>query len=271
MRRALLLAVLVSGLLVAFAGVAWADFIPCMGGRCEGTQDPDVIEGTEGIDRIFALGGGDFVEAFGGADEINGQNGSDRVHGDNGNDTHNGGNGPDSLEEFSDTTGRDVMNGGTDTDFMQGGPQADILRGQDGDECFQDSAEGIIFFQMFGDEGNDDLFGNAGEDCMEGEEGTDEHYGGADNDVIDALDGDLDPVTGDPLGTHDVVDCGGGFDHAAVNRDEDIVRGNCEDVFDISATSTAVAPPTFGTTEEEQQQAREAFIQEHGLAPEPAG
>jgi Ca2+-binding RTX toxin-like protein len=269
MRRALLLAVFGSGLLVAFAGVALAAVITCTGGRCEGTEFPDFITGTEGIDRIFGLGGGDLIDAKGGADEINGQNGSDHSDGGNGADTHNGGNGPDLIHEFGTMTGRDVFNGGADTDYIEGGLGGDILRGQDGDECFQQ--EGIANFQMFGDEGNDDLFGNAGEDCMAGEEGTDEHYGGADNDAIDSVGGDLDPLTGDPLGTQDLVDCGGGFDHALVNRDEDIVRGNCEDVFDISATITAVAPPTSGTTDEEQQQIREVFIQEHGLAPEPAG
>jgi Ca2+-binding RTX toxin-like protein len=262
MRRAALLAVVGSVLLVAFAGVALAAVITCTGGRCEGTQEPDDITGTEVRDRIFALGGGDFVQAFGGDDEINGQNGSDHIHGGgNGNDIHNGGNGPDSLEEFGTMTGRDVMNGGTDADFMEGGLQGDTLRGQDGDECF--STPDFVGIEMFGDEGNDELYGNAGEDCMMGEEGTDEHYGGDNNDFIDS-------VSGDTPGTRDLVDCGSGFDTAVVNREEDIVRGNCENVDDVATTTTRVAQPAV-TTDEDQQQIKDAFLQEHGLAPEPTG
>ena len=259
MRRALLLAVMVSGLLVAFAGIALADIITCNGGRCEGTQLPDDITGTDVRDRIFALGGGDFIQAFAGDDEINGNNGSDHIHGGgDGNDLHNGGAGPDSLEEFGTMTGRDVMNGGSDADFIEGGLQGDTLRGQAGDECF--SGSGFFGVEMFGDEGNDDLFGGTGEDCMEGEEGTDEHYGGDNNDFIDAVDED-------ELGTRDVVDCGGGFDTAEVREPEDIVRGNCENVIEQMAITTSDS----GTTDEDQQLQKEAFLQEHGLAPEPAG
>jgi Ca2+-binding RTX toxin-like protein len=109
---------------------------------------------------------------------------------------------------------------------------------------------------MFGDEGNDKLYGGGGRDCMEGEEGTDEHYGGAANDFIDAVD--------DDLGTPDLVDCGGGFDTAIVNRREDIVRGNCEDVFNLSVPTT-VTQASSGTTDEDQQQQAEAFLVEHGL------
>jgi Ca2+-binding RTX toxin-like protein len=217
-------------------------------------------------DRIFALGGNDFADGSAGADEINGQNGSDHTDGGNGADTHNGGSGSDLIHEVGDMTGRDVFNGGTDSDAIEGGLGGDILRGQDGDECGGPLIPAFIL--MFGEEGNDELYGGAGEDCMEGEEGTDKHFGGDNNDSIDAVSGDVDPLTGEALGTEDLVDCGSGFDHALVNREEDIVRGNCEDVIDVAATTTRVAPPTSGTTDEEQQQIREAFIQEHGLQPE---
>jgi Ca2+-binding RTX toxin-like protein len=262
MRRAALLAVFGSGLLVAFAGVALAALIDCTGGRCEGTQRDDDIFGTGQTDHIFALGGFDFVSALGSADVINGQNGGDDIQGGNGPDTYNGGSGPDLLDDFF-TTGRDVFNGGSDSDLIEGGVQADIIRGGDGDECF-----GVInAASLFGDEGNDDIFGGNGEDCMEGDAGTDEHFGGNDNDFIDAVSGDIDPVTG-PLGTQDLVDCGSGFDTAIVNGEEDIVRANCEDVEDVTETTTRVAPPASGTSEEERQQIREDFIQEHGLQAE---
>jgi hypothetical protein len=262
MRRAALLALLGSGLLVAFAGVAFAALIDCQGGPCQGTEQADDIFGTGQTDQIFALGGFDFVSALGGPDEINAQNGGDNVEGGNGNDTYNGGSGPDLLDDFF-TTGRDVFNGGSDSDLIDAGVGPDIIRGQGGDECF-----GFINLAiLFGDEGNDDIFGGTGEDCLEGNAGTDEHFGGADNDFIDAVEGDIDPVTG-PVGTEDLVDCGGGFDQAVVNGEEDIVLGNCEDVIDVTATTTSVAPPASGTTDEERQQLKEAFIQEHGLQAE---
>jgi Ca2+-binding RTX toxin-like protein len=261
MRRAVLLAVVGSVLLVAFAGVAYALSVQCDGagdqdpdpGQCQGTEQSDQITGTDVRDVIFALGGRDFAEGLEGDDEINGQNGGDHIHGNNGDDTYNGGNGPDSMHDFEDETGRDVFNGGEGEDDLEGSVGPDILRGQVGDECF-----GQFDVVMFGDPGNDDLFGNAGEDCMEGDEGTDEHFGGADNDFIDA-------VSQDTVGTADVVDCGGGVDTAVVRRSEDTVR-NCENVLDLSSARVAAYDET---TAEEQLQQREAFLVEHGLPAEP--
>lgn len=270
MRRAAMLAVVGSVLLVAFAGVAYALTVQCDGtgdqdpdpGQCQGTEQSDFIAGTDVRDVIFALGGFDDVDARGGQDELNGQNGGDFLLGGDNSDTYNGGNGDDihsdwfSFSGSVTNSGRDVMNAGEGEDFMEGATGADILRGQAGDEC-----GGPENVEMFGDEGNDDLFGNAGEDCMEGDEGTDEHFGGADNDFIDA-------ASQDPVGTPDVVDCGGGVDTAVVRRDEDNVRNNCENIIDLSSARVAVFDET---TAEEQQQQREAFLVEHGLAPEPGG
>jgi hypothetical protein len=126
------------------------------------------------------------------------------------------------------------------------------LRGQEGD----DNSIGAFFTSMFGDHGNDELRGNAGEDGLEGDQGTDQHFGGADNDYIDA-------VSQDEPGTQDLVDCGGGYDTAVVSEPEDIVSGNCEEVTDVNAV--AADPAT--TTEQEQQQQAEAFVQENGLQP----
>jgi Ca2+-binding RTX toxin-like protein len=78
---------------------------------------------------------------------------------------------------------------------------------------------------MFGDPGNDKLFGGEGDDSMEGEEGTDVMKGGPGSDYIDALSNERF-ATDAP----DVVDCGDGHDTAVV-LPNDIVRNNCEDVF----------------------------------------
>jgi Ca2+-binding RTX toxin-like protein len=256
MRRAALLAVVVSVLLVGSAGVALAADVFCTGGPCEGTELDDFITGTAQSDQIFALGGFDVVFALAGQDELNGQNGSDALFGENNSDTYFGGGGSDLLSEFESLTevtnsGADEMNGGSSDDLLEGNTGADILRGQAGDECSGPLNDAFIF----GDQGNDALFGGAGEDCLEGDEGTDEHFSGADNDIINATDQDQ-------VGTEDVVDCGGGVDIAVVRLSEDIVSDNCENIVDLS-TARVAAPD--GTTAEEQQQIKEAFRAEHGL------
>ncbi len=109
---------------------------------------------------------------------------------------------------------------------------------------------------MFGDHGDDELFGGPGADGMEGEEDTDEHYGGRGNDFVDAA-ANEDPATDAP----DLVDYGSGVDTALV-LPNDRVRANCEEVIDASAPT--VAPPSSGTTDEEQQQQGEAFLSSGG-------
>jgi Ca2+-binding RTX toxin-like protein len=262
-RRLILLMAAMAAVLVVVSGVAYALSVQCDGtndqdpdpGQCRGTNQNDVITGTAQRDIIFALAGFDQVSSLGGQDELNGGSNADTLAGGNDNDTYNGNGGPDFLDEFQDTTdsGNDLMNGGGSTDFIAGNQGNDILRGEEGD----DSQSGAFFTSMFGDEGNDVLRGGPGDDGMEGQDGTDQHFGGADNDFIDA-------VSQDESGTQDLVDCGTGNDTARVREPEDIVRGNCEEVIEEMAITTA---PDSGTTDAEQQQQAEAFLQEHGLQP----
>ena len=114
MRRALLLAVFGSMLLVGSAGVALAADVFCTGGPCEGTELDDFITGTAQSDQIFALGGFDVVFALAGQDELNGQNGSDALFGENNSDTYFGGGGSDLLSEFESLT--EVTNSGARRD-----------------------------------------------------------------------------------------------------------------------------------------------------------
>ena len=245
------MAVVGSVLLVTFAGVALADIITCDGGRCEGTNRNDEITGSDLRDRIFALGGFDEVFAGAGEDDLNGGSSADNLDGQADNDTYIGGGGNDFLTEvyYGSGTGDDEMNGGGGVDYMEGGLGNDILRGQEGD----DNSIGALFPSMYGNGGDDELYGGPGEDGLEGDQGTDEHYGGRDNDFIDA-------VSGDELGTQDLVDCGGGFDTAVVREPEDIVRDNCEDVTEEST----IAADTGTADEEQRQQAAEAFLAGRG-------
>src|SRR5215203_2591785 len=50
----LMVAASMAVMVLAFAGVALAAVITCTGGRCEGTNEDDVITGTDQRDRIFA-------------------------------------------------------------------------------------------------------------------------------------------------------------------------------------------------------------------------
>jgi Ca2+-binding RTX toxin-like protein len=269
MRRALLLAVVGAVLVVAFAGVAFAAVIQCDTatdrdpdpGQCAGTNNPDQITGTAGADQILALGGNDGVpgddltgvEARGGDDVLDGGPGNDALVGETGNDTYFGNRGTDFLSDggdafdgvFSPNVSADQMDGGANTDFIEGDAGNDTLLGKAGDE--QNFFAGVQV-AMFGDEGNDTLNGGDGNDAMEGEQGLDVHRGNAGNDFIDAANEDTGEV--------DVVNCGSGFDTAVVLHNDD-VSNNCEDV----------GPPTVaasGTTDEEQQQLREAFLAGRG-------
>jgi Ca2+-binding RTX toxin-like protein len=87
---------------------------------------------------------------------------------------------------------------------------------------------------MFGENGNDELYGGTGDDGMEGDEGTDEHYGGPGNDFIDAA--DLESVD-----TPDLVNGGDGFDVCKVNENDAPVV-NCERIETVpDPTGTTVA------------------------------
>lgn len=72
---------------------------------------------------------------------------------------------------------------------------------------------------MFGDDGNDKLFGAPGDDGMAGGAGADEHYGGPGNDFIDAAEFD-------PVNAPDLVNGGDGYDVCIVSENDTVV--NCE-------------------------------------------
>jgi hypothetical protein len=134
-------------------------------------------------------------------------------------------------------------------ELIEGNAGDDILRGQVGSEHL-----GTTQPTMFGDQGDDKIFGGPGEDGLQGDEGTDEHYGGDNNDFINAAAQDS------PEDPRDLVDCGGGNDDTAVRRPRDIVR-NCEQVIDSMDTPVA---PALVTTNEEQQQQSEVFLSGNG-------
>jgi Ca2+-binding RTX toxin-like protein len=154
LRRAAMLAVVGSVLLVAFAGVALAAVITCTGGFCDGTNYSDQITGTEGYDHIEADSGDDDVFAQGGDDEVWGGRGDDAIYGDYlpsgivGSDTIKGERGDDVMVGYGRS---DKYYGGPDDDEIDAReygdlPGTDIIRGERGrDEIYTvDGAKDII-------------------------------------------------------------------------------------------------------------------------------
>jgi hypothetical protein len=80
LRKAFLVTVVGAMLLAFTAGVAWAAFTQCPGGRREGTMDSDQTDSSEVRDFIFAKAGDDDVE--GGDGDIYGNEGGDVKLGD---------------------------------------------------------------------------------------------------------------------------------------------------------------------------------------------
>ncbi|UAB79359.1 hypothetical protein INR77_06690 [Erythrobacter sp. SCSIO 43205] len=94
-----------------------------------------------------------------------------------------------SAVDVDASSGNDVVTGGASDDTIVGGSGSDILRGGSGDDIIrgENIGNGTEFDQLFGDAGNDQLFGNG---LLEGGAGNDfvsgsgELFGGDGNDSI---------------------------------------------------------------------------------------
>jgi Ca2+-binding RTX toxin-like protein len=111
--------------------------------------------------KVLAGKGNDLVKTGAGADTLQGDAGNDTLDAGAGDDTLNGGDGDDLLA------------GGLGADLLRGGAGNDILRGDLNDIDNQ----GII-------DGNDTMYGGAGNDRIGGKGGNDQLFGGRDNDEI---------------------------------------------------------------------------------------
>ncbi len=116
MRRAIMLLVTGSLLLILSAGAAAAATYTCEDSRCPGTDRRDVITGV-GIDQWFRL--------YIGNDVGRGKGGHDRLFGDWDSDDLYGNRGADVLSD---------RGGQGDYDDLLGGKGNDVLRVDDGDE-----------------------------------------------------------------------------------------------------------------------------------------
>jgi Ca2+-binding RTX toxin-like protein len=204
----------------------------------------DSLSGLGGADTIWAGPGNDTLDGGEQADLLLGGDGNDSLRGgsDAGNDTLYGGAGADTLEgqDGNDTlyaagtgnwSGQSAQDAPGTANVLRGGGNDDQLYGAQGDD------------QLFGDANNDYLSGGEGADTLDGGLNIDTVSGGGGNDriVYDAGDATLDGGAG-----VDVLVVAAGFSLGSLNLastsdqtsgDTAVVR-NFEGV-DLSALTTA--------------------------------
>lgn len=173
-----------------------------------GNRDSDILIGGASNDQIYGALGNDTLTGGAGDDWVDGGSGSDTLHGDNGNDTLDGDVGSDQI--FGGN-GRDILIGGQGADFLQGGNGIDQARYNTsleavhinlldgtatGGEAHGDTLRNIESLvgsihddTLYGDTGNNALFGHRGDDTLAGNGGVNKLFGGAGSDSFVLSDG----------------------------------------------------------------------------------
>ncbi|WP_344217891.1 calcium-binding protein [Kribbella sancticallisti] len=191
-----------------------------------GTGDGnDRIAGGAGIDTVSAGGANDLAELAGGNDLACGQQGKDTLRGGGDDDRLWGGTETDvlygdaGLDQAFGNAGDDVAYGGTEADVVEGNNGKDWATGGAGNDLLYGGtrAEGRT------DNGEDDLYGDLGNDRLIGDNGTvDDPANPADPPAIPL---DLDGTTA-AAGAGDRIHGGDGDDTAYGGLGADQVNGN---------------------------------------------
>ncbi|WP_433014887.1 calcium-binding protein [Kribbella sp. CA-294648] len=191
-----------------------------------GTGDGnDRILGGAGIDTVSAGGANDLAELAGGNDLACGQQGKDVLRGGGDADRLWGGAENDVL--YGDA-GLDQAFGNTGDDVAYGGTEADVIEGNNGKDWATGGADNDLVYggsRAAGrtDNGDDDLYGDTGNDRLIGDNGTvDDPANPADPQAI-PLDLDGTPAT---AGAGDRINGGDGDDTAYGGLGADQVNGN---------------------------------------------
>ncbi len=154
----------------------------------------NLMGGTDGDDTIVAAGGvSAWITGGAGDDTITGTALSDILNGSSGTDTLIGGGGVDVLYGGD---GDDTLIGGAGADILIGGSGSDTASyaGANGVTVFLDATLGANTGEAAGDtfdsienltgsDGNDALYGDAGDNVLDGGRGSDTLYGGAGDDI----------------------------------------------------------------------------------------
>lgn len=176
-----------------------------------GGDGDDVIDGEGGNDTIQGDSGDDTIDGGFGDDSIRGDNldidddnagtgsyndnitggwGSDTIKGELGDDTIYAGGECGDKDELCDSTDpdpnndRDIVFGDSGDDLIYGGDDADTLLGHSGEDTLYGGMDNDL---LFDGAGNDIVYGGHGDDTMRGGSGEDEMYGGDDRDVFTHL------------------------------------------------------------------------------------
>jgi Ca2+-binding RTX toxin-like protein len=175
---------------VTIDGTAAADIIDATHaptGEPFPTDDDDTITGFARSDTIHGLGGGDWISGGGASDTLFGDDGNDRLNGGRGADAIHGGAGDD-LYIVDNPNDAVVENadGGTDRiaawlDFTLGDNVENLILKGGGDLSGTGNARGN---EIFGNDGNNILYGGAGTHTEPGITGSDLLRGGAGNDLF---------------------------------------------------------------------------------------
>jgi len=179
----------------------------------DGGAGDDSIFGQGGVDHLMGRLGDDRLDGGDDPDFLFGDKGADLLIGGDGNDSLHGGQGDDTLVAytgepmdylwgsflgldwlFAETGNGNSLYGDAGNDTLFGGAYGDYLEGQSGMD------------QLFGFYGNDFLnggadddaiFGGTGNDYLVGQSGNDKLHGGSGNDVLHGGTGDGDELYGD--------------------------------------------------------------------------
>ncbi|MGK7961944.1 right-handed parallel beta-helix repeat-containing protein, partial [Crocosphaera sp.] len=224
-----------------------------------GRRGNDRLFGQQGEDEIFGGEGNDHIEGGSETDDLYGEQGEDEIYGQQGQDYLWGGVDADSLfgglgnDVLHGEAGQDQLFGNEGDDSLYGGDDADSLEGnEDSDYLFGDGADDVLYGHsssgvgddgardfLYGDYGlgsglanapqirqaggNDQLFGQSGDDYLQGDEENDSLYGGSGNDELQGNDGEdmLYGNTGDDS-------LFGGLDRDILygQEDDDLLIGN---------------------------------------------
>jgi Ca2+-binding RTX toxin-like protein len=202
-----------------------------------GTGDGnDRILGGAGVDTVSAGGADDLAEVAGGNDLVCGQQGKDTLRGGGDADAIWGGSEADVLygdagpDQVFGNAGDDTQYGGIDPDVAEGNNGKDWLTGGGGDDVMYGGTRAAGRT----DTGDDDLYGDLGNDRLIGDNGTvgalavpvdldGETPAAGTGDRIRGGDGDDTAYGG--LGS-DIVDGNGHNDHLEGNNASDVVHGN---------------------------------------------
>jgi Ca2+-binding RTX toxin-like protein len=129
------------------------------------TRMPAAVATGSGNDLIRTGAGNDYVGSGAGNDTIIAGSGDDTIRPDSGNDRVSGGAGADEIIDHEG--GDDVIWGGADNDWIADSVGMNTLRGGSGDDMIDGSGK------LFGEDGNDGLFGSGTDDKLFGGTGND--------------------------------------------------------------------------------------------------